>query len=222
VIVLGGGPIGCELSQIFARLGVEVTILQRGPQLLPREDTDAAEFLQHQLERERVRIEFGAEAKRTKRQGNGVRLDCLRRDRSGFQLEATILLIAAGRVPNIDALNLNAAGVQFNQRGVIVNEYLQTSQPHIYAAGEIAGSFQFTHLADAHARVVIRNILMPFQLLRQRVATSVLPWVAYTDPEVVGLGEKEISYTSLCSRWTMMSVSANLHRQSTLIRPLPN
>jgi pyruvate/2-oxoglutarate dehydrogenase complex dihydrolipoamide dehydrogenase (E3) component len=199
LIVLGGGPIGCELGQVFVRLGVEVTILQRGSQLLPREDSDVADFLQRQLEREGVRIEFDAEAKSAARQGNSVRLDCLRKDGSGFQLNAEALLLAAGRIPNIDKLNLDAAGVRFNKRGVIVNEYLQTSQPHIYAAGDIAGSFQFTHLADAHARVVVRNILMPLQLLRRKTETSVLPWVTYTDPEIahVGFGEKEAQKKSI-------------------------
>ena len=199
LIVLGGGPIGCELGQVLVRLGVKVTILQRGSQLLPREDGDVAEVLQRQLEREDVRIEFDAEAKSAARQGNSMRLDCLHKDGSGFQLNAEALLVAVGRIPNIDKLNLDAAGVQFNKRGVIVNEYLQTSQPHIYAAGDIAGSFQFTHLADAHARVVVRNILMPLQLLRQKTETAVLPWVTYTDPEIahVGFGEREARHKNV-------------------------
>ena len=89
--------------------------------------------------------------------------------------------------------------MRFNKRGLIVNEYLQTSQPHIYAAGDIAGSFQFTHLADAHARVVVRNILMPLQLLRQKTETAVLPWVTYTDPEIahVGFGEREAQKSNI-------------------------
>jgi pyruvate/2-oxoglutarate dehydrogenase complex dihydrolipoamide dehydrogenase (E3) component len=199
MIVLGGGPIGCELSQVLVRLGVKVTILQRGSQLLPREDRDVAEVLQRQLQREDVRIEFDAEAKSAARQDNSVSLDCLRKDGSGFQLDAEALLVAAGRIPNIDKLNLDAAGVGFNKRGVIVNEYLQTSQPYIYAAGDIAGSFQFTHLADAHARVVVRNILMPLQLLRQKTETAVLPWVTYTDPEIahVGFGEREVQKSNI-------------------------
>jgi len=199
LIVLGGGPIGCELGQVLVRLGVKVTILQRGSQLLPREDGDVAEVLQRQLEREDVRIEFDAEAKSAARQGNSMRLDCLHKDGSGFQLNAEALLVAVGRIPNIDKLNLDAAGVQFNKRGVIVNEYLQTSQPHIYAAGDIAGSFQFTHLADAHARVVVRNILMPLQLLRQKTETAVLPWVTYTDPEIahIGFGEREAQKSNI-------------------------
>jgi pyruvate/2-oxoglutarate dehydrogenase complex dihydrolipoamide dehydrogenase (E3) component len=199
MIVLGGGPIGCELGQVLARLGVKVTILQRPCQLLPREDSDVAEVLQRQLEREDLRIVFAAEARSAARQDNSVRLDCLHKDGSGFQLNGEALLVAAGRIPNIDKLNLDAAGVWFNKRGVIVNEYLQTSQPHIYAAGDIAGSFQFTHLADAHARVVVRNILMPLQLLRQKSEIAVLPWVTYTDPEIahVGFGEREAQKSNM-------------------------
>ena len=199
IIVLGGGPIGCELGQVLARLGVKVTILQRASQLLPREDSDVAEILQRQLEREDVRVEFGAEAKTAARDGKSVRVDCLRKNGSSFQLNTEALLVAAGRIPNIDKLNLDAAGVRFNKRGVIVNEYLQTSQLHIYAAGDIAGSFQFTHLADAHARVVVRNILMPLQLLRQKTETAVLPWVTYTDPEIahVGFGEREAQKSNI-------------------------
>jgi pyruvate/2-oxoglutarate dehydrogenase complex dihydrolipoamide dehydrogenase (E3) component len=103
------------------------------------------------------------------------------------------LLVAVGRTPNLRALDLKTAGVDYDQHGVKVNAYLQTSQPHIYAAGDIANRLKFTHTADYTARVVIRNILMPFQFLRQKVDWSVVPWCTYTDPEVahVGLGEKE-------------------------------
>jgi pyruvate/2-oxoglutarate dehydrogenase complex dihydrolipoamide dehydrogenase (E3) component len=96
-------------------------------------------------------------------------------------------------VPNVEKLNLDAAGVKFNSRGIEVNVYLQTSQPHIYAAGDIAGPYQFTHTADAQARVVVRNILMPFQMLRQKMDYSVVPWCTYTDPEIahVGLNQTE-------------------------------
>ena len=106
---------------------------------------------------------------------------------------ADAMLIAAGRTPNLLALNLKAAGVDYDAHGVKVNTYLQTSQPHIYAAGDITNSLKFTHTADFTARIVVRNILMPFQFLRQRVDWSVVPWCTYTDPEVahVGLSEEE-------------------------------
>jgi pyruvate/2-oxoglutarate dehydrogenase complex dihydrolipoamide dehydrogenase (E3) component len=122
-----------------------------------------------------------------------------------MQVLADTLLVSAGRLPNLEKLNLEAAGVKFNSRGLEVNAYLQTSQPHIYAAGDIVGPYQFTHTADAQARVVVRNILMPLQILRQKMDYSVVPWCTYTAPEIahVGLNEAEAnqqntSYDLIC------------------------
>jgi pyruvate/2-oxoglutarate dehydrogenase complex dihydrolipoamide dehydrogenase (E3) component len=197
MIVLGGGPIGCELAQTFRRFGVEMTILQRGDQLLPREDRDVAEFLERRLINEGVRIIKNADARSLATSDAGrVALEFLDRQ-SGRIAERTFftdaLLIAIGRTPNLRRLDLKSAGVNVNQSGMCVNDYLQTSQRHIYAAGDVIGPFLFTHMADAQARVIVRNILVPFQFLRQKMDYSVVPWCTYTDPEVahVGLGEKE-------------------------------
>jgi pyruvate/2-oxoglutarate dehydrogenase complex dihydrolipoamide dehydrogenase (E3) component len=197
MIVLGGGPIGCELAQAFRRLGVEVTIVQRGDQLLPREDRDVAEFLERRLINEGVRIIKNANARSVAASDAGkVALEFL--DRQSARLAertffADALLIATGRTPNFRRLDLKSAGIDVNESGVCVNDYLQTSQRHIYAAGDVIGPFLFTHMADAQARVVVRNTLVPFQFLRQKMDYSVVPWCTYTDPEVahVGLGEKE-------------------------------
>jgi pyruvate/2-oxoglutarate dehydrogenase complex dihydrolipoamide dehydrogenase (E3) component len=196
MIVLGGGPIGCELTQTFCRLGTQVTIIQRGDQLLPREDRDVAEFLEHRLINEGVRIIKNVDARAVATSDAGqVALEFL--DRQSGQLAertffADALLVAIGRSPNLQSLDLKSAGIDVNKSGVRVNDYLQTSQPHIYAVGDVIGPFLFTHMADAQARVVVRNILMPFQFLRQKMDYSVVPWCTYTDPEVarVGLGEK--------------------------------
>ncbi len=197
MIVLGGGPIGCELAQTFRRFGVKVTILQRGDQLLPREDRDVAEFLERRLINEGVRIIKKADARSVATSDVGkVALEFLDRQ-SGRIAERTFftdaLLIAIGRTSNFRRLDLKSAGVNVNASGVCVNDYLQTSQRHIYAAGDVIGPFLFTHTADAHARVIVRNILVPFQFLRQKMDYSVVPWCTYTDPEVahVGLAEKE-------------------------------
>jgi len=197
MIVLGGGPIGCELAQTFRRLGVEVTIIQRGDQLLPREDRDVAEFLERRLINEGVRIIKNADARSVATSDAGkVALEFVDRQ-SGRLAERTFfadaLLIAIGRTPNFRRLDLQSVGVHVNERGVRVNDYLQTSQLHIYAAGDVIGPFLFTHMADAQARVVVRNILVPFQFVRQKMDYSVVPWCTYTDPEVarVGLSEKE-------------------------------
>ena len=197
MIVLGGGPIGCELAQTFRRFGVDVTIVQRGDQLLPREDRDVAEFLERRLINEGVRIIKNADARSVAiSDARKVALEFLDRQ-SGPLAERTLfadaLLIAIGRTPNFRRLDLKSAEVDVNESGVCVNDYLQTSQRHIYAAGDVIGPFLFTHMADAQARVIVRNILVPFQFLRQKTDYSVVPWCTYTDPEVahVGLGEKE-------------------------------
>jgi len=196
MIVLGGGPIGCELTQTFCRLGTHVTMIQRGDQLLPREDRDVAEFLERRLINEGVRIIKNANARAVAITDAGkVALEFL--DQQSAQMAertffADALLVAIGRSPNLQSLDLKSAGVDVNERGVRVTDYLQTSQRHIYAVGDVIGPFLFTHMADAQARVVVRNILMPFQFLRQKMDYSVVPWCTYSDPEVahVGLGEK--------------------------------
>jgi pyruvate/2-oxoglutarate dehydrogenase complex dihydrolipoamide dehydrogenase (E3) component len=197
MIILGGGPIGCELAQTFRRLGVEVTIFQRGDQVLPREDRDVAEFVERRLINEGVRIIKNANARSVATSDTGkVALQLLDRQ-SGWLTEPTFfadaLLVAAGRTPNLRSLDLKSAGIDVSERGVRVNDYLQTSQRHIYAVGDVTGPFLFTHMADAQGRVVVRNILAPFQFLRQKMDYSVVPWCTYVDPEVahVGLGEKE-------------------------------
>jgi pyruvate/2-oxoglutarate dehydrogenase complex dihydrolipoamide dehydrogenase (E3) component len=197
MIVLGGGPIGCELAQTFQRLGVDVTIFQRGDQLLPREDRDVAEFVERRLINEGVRVIKNADARSVATSDTGkIALQLLDRQ-SGQLVEPTFfadaLLVAAGRAPNLRSLDLKCVGIDITERGVRVNDYLQTSQRHIYAVGDVVGPFLFTHMADAQARVVVRNILVPFQFLRQKMDYSVVPWCTYVDPEVahVGLGEKE-------------------------------
>lgn len=193
MIVLGGGPIGCELGQAFTRLGVKVTIMQNGPQLLPPEDRDVAEFMQGQFMREGIDVRLNVE---TRRIGNGGIMPPLRRvvlQTDAAEISADVLLLAAGRTPNVEGLNLEAAGVRHDEHGVEVNDYIQTSQPHIYACGDVANRLKFTHTADFTARAVVRNILMPLPLLRQKVSCAVVPWCTYTDPEIahVGLGEKQ-------------------------------
>ena len=191
MIVIGGGPIGCELGQTFARLGVRVTILQRGSQLLPREDRDVADFLETSPRDEGVSVIKNAEAKSVAQTNDGIELQISSPNET--KIRATVLLISAGRKPSIDSLGLEAIGVAADKHGVKVNEYLQTTLPHIYAAGDVAGPFLFTHMADTHARIVVRNILMPFQFLRQKIDYSVVPWCTYVDPEIATVGLNESS-----------------------------
>ena len=197
MIVLGGGPIGCELAQAFCRLGVRVTIVQRRDQLLPREDHEVADSIESRLTSEGVCVIKNADARSVTKNGDGtIALQLSDRqttDQTETRAVADALLIAVGRTPNFRKLQLKAAGIEFGESSIRVNEFLQTSQRHIYAVGDVIGPFQFTHMADAQARVVVRNILMPFQFLRQKMNYSVVPWCTYTDPEVahVGLSEEE-------------------------------
>ena len=186
LLIIGGGPIGCELGQMLDRLGVKVTILQRGPRLLPKEDPVVSEFVRARLEGEGVRVVTEVEIKEATRNADRIKL-CA----SGQEFTGNALLVAAGRQPNLENLNLRKANVAFTSHGVTVNGHLQTSQPNIYAAGDIIGQLGFTHVADYHARVVIRNTLVPFGFLRQKIDYSCIPWCTYLDPEVATVGLTE-------------------------------
>jgi pyruvate/2-oxoglutarate dehydrogenase complex dihydrolipoamide dehydrogenase (E3) component len=189
LLVIGGGPIGCELAQTFRRFGSEVTLLTRGERLLPRDDTDAAKILKRRFEREGIRLIF--EAKLLKAQGqNGSKQVVFDRGRGEERISAHAILLAVGRRPNIEGLSTDAAGVKTDKSGVVVDDKLRTSNPDIYAAGDICSPFQFTHAAEAMARVAIQNALF---FGRKRVSDLVIPWSTYTDPEVahVGIAEKE-------------------------------
>jgi pyruvate/2-oxoglutarate dehydrogenase complex dihydrolipoamide dehydrogenase (E3) component len=143
------------------------------------------------LEAEGVRVLTGSRARRVSRDGGVVRVEIDAGGGGRLALEAEAMLVAAGRTPNTEGLGLEEAGVAHDGKGVRVNARLQTSQSHIYAAGDVAGGHQFTHVADDHARTVVRNILLPWP--KKRVDQSVLPWCTYTSPEVgrVGLNEAE-------------------------------
>jgi pyruvate/2-oxoglutarate dehydrogenase complex dihydrolipoamide dehydrogenase (E3) component len=202
--VLGGGPIGCELGQALSRLGVKITIVEYVPQILGPEDIDVAQFMQKRFEAQGITIQHCTEATRVSMHDGVITLEGNYKPPgttkgSPVQFTAQALLLAVGRCPMMKALNLEAAGVKYTANGVEVNDYLQTSQPHIYAAGDIANRLKFTHTADYTARVVVRNTLMPFQFLRQKLDWSVVPWCTYTDPEVahVGLGEKEAKWKNI-------------------------
>jgi pyruvate/2-oxoglutarate dehydrogenase complex dihydrolipoamide dehydrogenase (E3) component len=190
MLILGGGPIGCELAQAFARLGVKITLVQSSARLLAKEDGDIAEFVQRRLEADHVECLLSAKATRVRQDADEIVLTVQRGETSREHRAAT-LLVAAGRTPNVDSLNLSAAGVRASKNGVEVNAHLQTSQSHIYAAGDIAGPFRFTHMADYQARVVARNILTPLQWLRQKTNYSTVPWCTFLDPEVARVGLNE-------------------------------
>lgn len=192
LLVLGGGPIGCELSQAFARLGSEVTQVEMAPRLLPREDSDAAAEVQARFVEEGVRVMTGYKAIRVERQGEGGRLIC-ERDGAEIALDFDRILLALGRKANVEGFGLEELGVELSQRGTItVDGLMRTNFPNISVAGDAAGPYQFTHVAAHQAWYAAVNALIsPFWSFK--VDYRVIPWATFTDPEVarVGLSEDE-------------------------------
>lgn len=189
LLIIGGGPIGCEMGQAFRRLGSAVTIVEMGPQFLPREDRDAAAVLASVLEREGVDVRLDTTVERVVSDGDD-KIVYLKNGRLEDVVTADQILVSAGRAPIVEGLNLEAVGVEYDRHGVTVNDRLQTTNPRIYAAGDVCLPYKFTHTADAAARIVIQNSLF---LGRKKFSTLTIPWCTYTDPEVahVGLSERE-------------------------------
>jgi pyruvate/2-oxoglutarate dehydrogenase complex dihydrolipoamide dehydrogenase (E3) component len=184
--VVGGGPTGCELAQAFRRLGADVTLLTDGPEILPREDPDAAGIVRQALLRDGVRLVLDAEIDGAAREGARKVL----RYRSGARAGAVTadeILVATGRVPNVEGLALEAAGVRHTPDGVVVDDHLRTTNPRIYAAGDVCLRWKFTHAADAAARIVVQNALFGLAR-RRRLSRLVMPSCTYTDPEVAHVG----------------------------------
>jgi pyruvate/2-oxoglutarate dehydrogenase complex dihydrolipoamide dehydrogenase (E3) component len=189
--VIGGGPIGCELAQTFGRLGCEVVLLHRGSRILNKEDSAAAEILQQVLIKEGVKLILDCQLQQVSATEAGKTIT-YNSDGKSETITVDQILIGAGRTPNIEHLYLAAAGVASDAKGVQVNDYLQTTNPKIFAAGDVCMKWQFTHAADAAARIVIKNTLFsPFGLGKSKLSNLVMPWVTYTDPEIAHVGMSE-------------------------------
>ena len=194
--VIGGGPIGCELAQAFARFGARVTLLEAGPRLLGNDDPEAAERVAASLAASGVQVRTRVRLQSVARRGEArvlaiEDLDLQGQPLAAGELEVDALLVAAGRAPNVEGLGLEQVGIAFDpRRGVEVNDRLRTTNRHVYAAGDVASRYKFTHMADAQARIVIRNALF---FGRSRASALTVPWCTYTDPELaqVGLTEAE-------------------------------
>jgi pyruvate/2-oxoglutarate dehydrogenase complex dihydrolipoamide dehydrogenase (E3) component len=187
--VIGGGPIGCELAQAFARFGSRVTLLVQHSHVLVREDAAAAAVVQQAMERDGVAIELGMKLVEVKRRG-GESIVAYERGGGRRELAVDEILVAAGRAPNVEGLGLEAAGVRYGREGVEVDDRLRTSNPRVFACGDVASRFQFTHVADAQARIVIQNALF---FGRAKASALIIPWCTYTSPEIahVGLYEED-------------------------------
>jgi pyruvate/2-oxoglutarate dehydrogenase complex dihydrolipoamide dehydrogenase (E3) component len=190
IAMLGAGPVGCEMSQTFQRFGAEVTLLTSGPQILPREDEDAARLVEQSMRRDGVGVVTDVTVRQVKRRGHEKILTLDHGSRTS-ELAVDEILVGAGRVPNVAGFGLEAAGVKYDElHGVTVDDRMRTTNRRIFAAGDVASRFKFTHVSDATARIVIRNSLF---CGRERMSALTVPWCTYTDPEIghVGLYERE-------------------------------
>ena len=186
--VFGGGPIGCELAQAFHRLGAEVILFHKHSHLLNRENAEAAQIVQNQFLQEGIKLVFNAQIRRTEKTSIGKRIFYLD-DNQEKSIDVEEILMGAGRQPNIENLNLEVVGVKYDRQGVKVNDYLQTTNSSIYAAGDVCLPLKFTHTADAAARIVLKNTLFsPFGFGKSKFSDLVIPWVTYTDPEIAHVG----------------------------------
>lgn len=188
IAILGGGPIGVECAQFLARLGVSVTLLEAAPRILPGEDPEAAAVVSAALSADGVRVVAGVTIRR-------IGLDATQRvlaghtgDGGAIEVRADTILVATGRVANVESLRLDRVGLLADPAGLAVDPYLATAAPGIWAAGDVTGSPCFTHWADHQARLVVRNALTPFPA---RLDRRLIPRVLYTDPELAQLGPSE-------------------------------
>ena len=213
LIVVGGGPIGCELAQAFCRLGSSVTLLEAAPRLLLRDDPEAADLLGRQLTGDGVDLRLGAAMQRVWRSADGIHVGL-----GEEEVVGDALLLSVGRQPNVAELDLENAGVAYSAKGIQVDRYLHTSRHHIFAAGDCVGGYQFTHYAAWQGFMAVRNAFLPGAT---RAVLDRVPWTTFTDPEVAHVGyteeqarEKFGEGVMIC-RWTMDRVDRAIAEGNT-------
>jgi pyruvate/2-oxoglutarate dehydrogenase complex dihydrolipoamide dehydrogenase (E3) component len=185
LLVIGGGPLGCELAQAFSRFGAKTIIVQDMPLFLPKEERDAAQLLSDAFARDGLEVRLNTKVVGVRMQ-DGEKLVDMVSDDYHSTVAVDAILTGTGRAPNIEGLDLQTAGVVADaDSGVRVNDFLRTSNPRIYAAGDVCLEHKYTHTADASARIVVRNALFAG---RQRVSALTIPWGTYTDPEIAHVG----------------------------------
>ena len=210
--VIGAGPIGCELAQAFQRLGSQVSLFHNKGHILDREDAEAAAIVEKSLQHDGVRLVLNATIKRVEKAGSQKVVHFETGGRKDFVIVNDIL-VGAGRAPNVQGLNLERVEVQYDAReGVKVDDHLRTSNPRIYAAGDVCLPWKFTHAADAAARIVIQNALF---LGRKKLSSLIMPWSTYTDPEVAQVGLSETD-----SRKQGLEIDTYLRRFSEVDRAI--
>ncbi len=183
--VIGGGPIGSEMAQTFARFGSKVTLIEKGDHILQREDRDAASIVQEAMRRDGVELRLESEITALETSGS-EKVVHLRHEGRDDRIRVDQVLAGIGRQPNVEGMNLQEAGIAYDERaGVTVNDRLQTTNPRVFAAGDICSSFKFTHAADFMARIVLQNALF---LGRRKMSALTIPWTTYTSPELAHVG----------------------------------
>ena len=187
--IVGSGPIGSEMAQSFARFGSEVFLFEQSDHILAREDADAADIVQKQFVKDGVNLELSAQDMVLASEADGKIGVTITQNGVTKTVVVDQLLVAVGRAPNTDGLNLEGVGVEFDRKGVKVDDNLVTTNPKIYAAGDICSKYQFTHAADFQARIVIQNALFavgPFG--KKKASDLIIPWATYTAPEIAHVG----------------------------------
>lgn len=190
MIILGGGPIGCEMSQAFCRLGTEVTVVDMASQILIKEDSDLADTVKEVLGSEGVKFYLNSSIEEVNDLGSQKEVKIKTRQGTIISLKAESILVSLGRGPNTNGLGLEEIGVNLNRQGIVVDNRLRTNLKHIYAAGDVNGGFQFTHAAGYEGGIVVSNAI--FRLPR-KVNYTFLPWCTYTDPPLGSIGMNEKS-----------------------------
>ena len=191
---IGAGPIGCELSQAFRRFGSEVVLVESEHGILPREDREAADIVLQSLLRDGVDLRCCARNLRLRQESDGIHLAAnSKHGDEQYDVAVDQVMVAVGRAPNVENLGLDTAGVEFHKQGITVNDRLQTTNPNIFAAGDVASKYQFTHSADFLARIVIGNALF---FGRGRASALTIPWCTYTEPELAHVGMSHSELTS--------------------------
>lgn len=185
LIIIGGGPIGCELAQAFRKLGSTVHLIQRNERLIPKDEPEASQILLKQFEQDGINVYLKADTKSVKQTKSGIELE-ISQNNEVQTISGDTLLVAIGRVPNIQNLGLEDVGVKTNKSRIEVNLKLQTSVPNIYAAGDVAGTYQFTHFAGFQGAHAVQNMFLPF---KRKFEPAVIPWVTFTNPEIAHVGK---------------------------------
>ncbi len=192
LIVLGGGAIGVEMGQAFQRLGSKVSIIEMDKRILSKEDEEVSAFMTELLENEGVKILTKSKAVKAETNDKGEKIVFIEKDGKTEKINGDEILVAVGRKPNVYGLDLEKANVKYDEKKIFTDDYLRTSAKHIYAAGDVAGKFQFTHMADYEAQIVLQNCFLFFPFTKKADYT-VVPWATFTEPEVAraGLTESE-------------------------------